>query len=112
MVNKTLIIGEHGFCASQNHQLLRVMARRDTEFDDETEQLLILTDSDPAMYEEAYDLLDCPGAMIWSIRAHNEIGGFSTHSEGKNIYRSAELLHIRGRAILPHFFFWSLDIYT
>lgn len=54
--NKILIIGEHGFY------------------------------SDAAIYEDAFDLIDCPGALIWSLRPHNEIGGFTTHSEGSNIY--------------------------
>ncbi|CAH7685921.1 glycoside hydrolase superfamily [Phakopsora pachyrhizi] len=54
--NKTLVIGEHGFY------------------------------SDVAHYQKAYEIFDCPGALLWSIRSHNEIGGFSTHSEGLNIY--------------------------
>ncbi|MBW0488228.1 hypothetical protein O181_027943 [Austropuccinia psidii MF-1] len=54
--NKALVIGEHGFYSS------------------------------PDVFQEAYELFDCPGALVWSLRGHSDQGGFITHGEGHNIY--------------------------
>ncbi|KAG0147584.1 hypothetical protein CROQUDRAFT_61589 [Cronartium quercuum f. sp. fusiforme G11] len=53
---KALVIGEHGFY------------------------------SQSSLYRAAYHRFDCAGALIWSLTAHSDRGGFVTHSEGSNIF--------------------------
>ncbi|KAI8451574.1 family 5 glycoside hydrolase [Phakopsora pachyrhizi] len=38
------------------------------------------------MFKRFNDIYKGPGALIWSLRPHSEVSGFTTHSEGSNIY--------------------------
>uniref|UniRef100_A0A0S1MKE3 mannan endo-1,4-beta-mannosidase n=1 Tax=Phakopsora pachyrhizi TaxID=170000 RepID=A0A0S1MKE3_PHAPC len=38
------------------------------------------------MFRRFNDIYKGPGALIWSLRPHSQVSGFTTHSEGSNIY--------------------------
>ncbi|KAG0144344.1 hypothetical protein CROQUDRAFT_95152 [Cronartium quercuum f. sp. fusiforme G11] len=76
---KTFVVGEHGFYLS-TQSLMKGY------------KFSFFKDSNSSNYQYFYDTFKGAGALIWSLRGHDETSGFQTHSEGNNIFS----LHVPG----------------